>query len=480
MKEISVLSVDLGAESGRVNSVHLANGQISLRNLHRFPNQPVRVGDALHWNILSLWQEIKNGIAKGSPLSPASIGIDTWGVDFALLDDQDHLIGNPVHYRDRRTDGMMESVLERLPKEEIFQETGIQFMQINTLYQLFSMVSGNPSMLRAAKTFLTIPDLLNFWLTGEKACEYSNATTTQLFNPLSFSWSDRILTELEIPESIFPQIISPGTRLGEYEKLPVIAPACHDTGSAVAAIPAEDENYIYISSGTWSLVGVEIDTPIMTSAALQANLTNEGGVNNTIRFLKNVMGLWIIQQCRSQFEADGNAYDYESLIKLADSARPFQHFINPDDSKFFHPGNHPAFIREYCKNTGQAIPETEGAVVRCALECLAFAYRKVIDDILRISGRQASCVHIVGGGSRNRLLCQMTADATGRPVVAGPVEATVLGNALAQFMALGEIESISEGRRMIAGLPEITRYYPKNSGNWQAGYEQFLKYCNRH
>ncbi|MCL4266310.1 MAG: rhamnulokinase [Anaerolineae bacterium] len=464
----TVLAVDLGAESGRVTAVQFNGRTLHLQELHRFPNTAVTAHHTLYWDILRLWREIQTGIEKGKALQPASIGVDTWGVDFALLDRQDNLIGNPVHYRDGRTAGMMERALAIVPQAEIFAQTGIQFMPINTLYQILSLVASRSPHLQMAGTFLTIPDLLNFWLTGAKVCEFSNATTTQLFNPGNGRWATDLMTRLDIPFTIFPEIVPPGARLGAYEGIPVIAPACHDTGSAVAAVPAQTptvsarHTFAYISSGTWSLVGLEMDKPVLTPAALTANVTNEGGVYGTYRLLKNVMGLWILQQCRMQWAAEGHTYSYGELIEMAREAGLVTAVFNPNDPLFLTPGDHPQRIRELCRQTGQPVPETPGAVVRSVLQSLAWAYREVLAELTAVSGRTVSAIHIVGGGSRNELLNQLTADATGLPIIAGPVEATVIGNALVQLITLGEIADLSQARQMVAGMTELKRYEPNS------------------
>ncbi len=469
----TVLAIDLGAESGRVMAVHFDRNHFELEELHRFPNKAVTIQDKLHWDFLRLWSDIQQGIGKGKKLKPASIGLDTWGVDFALLDNQGSLIGNPVHYRDSRTEGMMEKVFEIVPQEEIFAQTGIQFISINTLYQLMSLVMSESPQLAIADTFLTAPDLLNYWLTGAKVCEFSNATTTQMFNPKSGTWAFPMLDKLGIPSQIFPEIVQPGTKIGDYDGIPVIAPACHDTGSAVAAVPAQSADFAYISSGTWSLVGLEIDRPIINKAALAANVTNERGVNGTIRLLKNIMGLWLLQQCRSTWQMEGVELSYDELVDMARSAEPFMNFIDPNDSVFLSPGDHPRRIRQWCLDSGQPVPETKGAVVRVVLESLAFAYRQTIDQLGTVSGREIKVIHIVGGGSQNELLNQMTADATGIPVVAGPVEATVIGNALVQFITLGKLNNIWEARQMLVDLGDLKEYSPIATDRWEEAYQNY-------
>lgn len=473
MAEKIVLAVDLGAESGRVMAVHFDGQGLRLEELHRFPNGAVAANGTLYWDVLRLWGEIQVGIRKGRALRPASMGVDTWGVDFALLDKHDQLIGNPVTYRDRRTVGMMERARALVPQEEIFAQTGGQFLPINSLYQVLSLVASRSSQLQIASTFLMIPDLINFWLTGTKVCEFTTATTTQMFDPINGRWATNLMLKLGIPTTIFPEIVPPGTRLGAYEGIPVIAPACHDTGSAVAAVPTSTPNFAYISSGTWSLVGLEVDRPILTPEALAANVTNEGGVYGTYRLLKNVMGLWILQQCRAAWAAAGAAYSYGELVAMAEGAEPLVSVVNPNDPRFLAPGDHPQVIREMCQQTGQPVPPTVGAIVRCVLESLALAYREVLEQVTAVANHPISVVHIVGGGTQNELLNQLTADATGLPVVAGPVEATVMGNALVQLITLGEIGNWAQARQVVAGLGEMRRYEPGEQGAWDGIYGRY-------
>ncbi|MFO7446669.1 MAG: rhamnulokinase family protein [Ignavibacteriaceae bacterium] len=469
----NVLSADLGGESGRVMGVAYNGRAFHIEELHRFTNVPALVNGALHWDILRLWNDLKDGIIKGKSLKPVSVGIDTWGVDFVLLDERDTLLSNPVHHRDKRTNGMMEKVFTKVSREEIFNETGIQFMSINTLYQIMSLVENQPRLLSAAKTFLTPPDLLNFWLTGIKLCEFTSATTTQMFNSRTNTWATDLMQKLQIPVHIFPEVVKPGTRIGNYEDMEVITVAAHDTGSAVAAVPARTSNFVYISSGTWSLVGLELPAPIINNEALKANVTNEGGVYGTFRFLKNVIGLWILQECRRTWQTEGYYYSYNDLISLAELEPPLQSYIYPNDPVFLHPGNHPGAIRDFCRKTSQPIPLTTGAVVRCVLESLALTYKDVINQLLKISGRKAEVIHIVGGGSKNKFLNQLTANATGLPVIAGPSEATVTGNAIVQFIAMGELGSLQEAREIIANMPELEHYEPKDKMIWD---EAYLKY----
>lgn len=456
----TVLSIDLGAESGRVMAVHYDGRQLRLESLHRFANPVTTIRGTMYWDFLHLWREIQAGIEKGKRFKPASIGVDTWGVDFGLLDGQGKLIANPVNYRDRRTEGMMERVFGQVPRTEVFAKTGIQFMQINTLYHMMGLVASGSPQLNIAETFLTVPDLLNYWLTGVKVCEFSNATTTQMVNPATGTWATSMLDTLGIPTHIFPEIVPSGTQLGDYQGIPVIAPACHDTGSAVVGVPADHDHFAYISSGTWSLVGLETPEAIINETALEINASNEGGAYDTNRFLKNVMGLWIVQQCRNTWAQQGEQLSYETLTQMAADAPVQSIYIDPDDPRFLQPGNHPAIIEDICRKTGQAIPESKGAMIRCILESLALRYAEVLQALSRCANQPVETLHIVGGGSRNALLNQLTANAAGLPVVAGPVEATVIGNAVVQLIGLGELKDLREARQLVAGMDEQSFYAP--------------------
>ena len=471
----TVLTVDLGAESGRVMAVHFNGRSLDLQELHRFPNTTVTVNGSLHWNFLRLWSDIQTGIEAGKALNPASMGVDTWGVDFGLLDAQGHLIGNPVHYRDGRTDGMMDRVFEIVPREEVFAQTGIQFMPINTLYQMMSLVEANSPQLDIAHTFLTAPDLLNYWLTGAKVCEFSNATTTQMFNPRTGNWANDMLDKLSIPSHILPEIVQPGTKLGSYDGILVIAPACHDTGSAVASVPAQGEPFAYLSSGTWSLIGQELTQPMLSEAALAANVTNEGGVYGTYRLLKNVMGLWLVQQSRATWQANGRFHSYADLVKLAAATPPLQSLINVNDLAFIAPGDMPSRVQAFCQRTKQPVPQSEGEIIRTILESLALAYHDFLAQIMAVSQQPVNTIHIVGGGTQNKLLNQMTADATGLPVHTGPIEATVIGNALVQFISLGEIGDLAEARQLVAEMEGMEVYEPDEmqTAVWRSAYQKY-------
>ena len=466
----TVLAIDIGAESGRVMAVHFDGSGLQLEEVHRFPNHALTVNGVLQWDILNLWREVQVGVGRSrahATDTPASLAVDTWGVDFGLLDRNGDLIGNPVCYRDSRTEGMMEAVWARVPKAEVFAQTGIQFMAINTLYQMMSLVESGSPQLQIAARFLTVPDLLNYWLSGAQVCEFSNATTTQMLNPVTRSWAGGMLDALGIPLDLFPEVVQPGTRLGSFDGVPVIAPACHDTGSAVAGVPAQTEKFAYISSGTWSLVGLEVAQPVVNEAALAVNATNEGGVYGSFRLLKNVMGLWLLQQCRSTWEQEGRAYSYPELVSLAESAEPLRSFVDPNDDRFLPPGDHPAHIRAFCQQSGQPRPETDAAIARCVFESLALAYRDVLLELQTLTGRPIEVIHVVGGGSRNRLLNQLTADATGITVLAGPSEATVIGNALVQLISLGELAHLDEGRQLVAEIGALERFEPSAQSAWQ-------------
>lgn len=473
MAKRTVLAVDLGAESGRVMAVQFDGRTLELTPVHRFANKPISVNGTLCWNHLDLWCEIQLGIEKAKPYDPASIGVDAWGVDFGLLDKQGNLIGNLVQYRDDRTKGMMERAFAKVGKEAIFSETGIQFSRINTLYQLLSMVESGSPWLEAADTFLTIPDLFHYFLCGTAVSEFSIATTTQMLNPHTREWTNDLLSSLGIPTHIFPKIVLPGTRLGHYQNIPVITPASHDTGSAVAAIPASTPNYAYICSGTWSLVGIEIDQPIINQATLEANATNEGGVDGTIRLLKNIVGLWLVQQCRATWAQEGNLYSYSDLESLAMTAPPLLSFVNPNDSLFLPPGDHQKRIHQYCLETNQHPPQSEGETIRCILESLAMAYCNALQKILWVSGQQVQVIHMVGGGSKNALLNQMTANATGIPVIAGPIEASALGNSIVQLIALGEIKNRQEARALILQTLPVRVYEPEETAVWTEAYHRY-------
>jgi len=482
------LAFDIGASSGRAIVGMLENDRLKLDLIHRFSNRAVPILGTLYWDVLFLFDEMQKAMSMFSQKHGRfveGIGIDTWGVDFGLIGRDGALLSNPVHYRDARTDGMMEEVFKLLPKEEIYFTTGIQFMQINTLYQLFSMAKSSSPILEAASTFLMMPDLFNYFLTGTKCTEFTNATTTQFYNPQKKNWATSLFEKLSIPVKMFPDIVPPGTILGDLlpsisanvglESAKVIAPACHDTASAVAAVPAVDgEDWAYISCGTWAVVGIEVQHPIITEQSFQLNFTNEGGVGGTYRFLRNVAALWLIQECKRMWEKSGRVYEYEELTQLAAEAKPFVAFIDPDHSSFLNPTDMPASILQFCERTCQQKPATKGEIVRCVLESLALKKRVVLDMITRIHG-PVKRLHIVGGGAQNSLLCQFLANVTGIPVIAGPIEATSTGNIIMQAIAKGILPSIEEGRKLISRSFELVTYEPQEAEVWEEKYQRFLE-----
>jgi rhamnulokinase len=481
------LAVDLGASSGRQVLGRWDGTRFTLQDVHRFPNGPVNVLGHLYTDVLRLWEEVKIGLTRlasqlAAPL--VSIGVDTWGVDYGLLDSAGRLLGNPYHYRDARTNGVMERAFARVPRRQIFAETGIQFLQLNTLFQLYSMVLTDDPQLKMADTLLMLPDLFHYWLTGSKTAEYTIASTSHMLHARERRWATGLLQALGIPTRILPPIVPPGTILGPIRPevmeetglqgpVSVVAVASHDTASAVAAIPDLDADSVYISSGTWSLMGVETPQPILTEEALTLNFTNEGGVGNTIRFLKNIAGLWLLQECQRQWQREGQTYTWEDLLKLAEQAQPFLSLLDPDAPDFLSPGNMPAIIRAYCQRTGQPQPESVGAVVRCCLESLALKYRLVLESLERLVGRRLETIRVVGGGSQNHLLCQFTADACERPVVAGPVEATALGNIMIQAIATGRLPDVATGRQAIAASVPRRHFEPRASAAWQDAMARF-------
>jgi sugar (pentulose or hexulose) kinase len=485
---LNFLALDLGAESGRAMLGRLADGRLDLSEVHRFANGPVRVpGKAGHvslqWDALHLWSQIQQGIAlAGRAGALAGIGVDTWGVDFGLLNRNGRLIGNPYHYRDSRTDGMLAEAFRRTPQAEIFDQTGIQFLQINSLYQLLSMALSSAPELAAADTFLPMPSLFSYWLSGRAACEFSIATTTQCYNPRLGGWAAPLLADMDIPAGIFPEVVPTGTVLGPLQSglaaelgvdpVPIIAPACHDTGSAVAAVPAAERDFAWISSGTWSVMGAELTEPLITPQSLAYDFTNEGGAGRTFRFCKNIMGLWLLQECRRVWTNQGEARSYAEWTEMAAGASPFCAVINVDDGDFLKPGDMPERIRAFCRRTGQEPPDEKGAVVRCILEGIALKYRLLLERLEEMLGRRLEPLHIVGGGAQSRLLSRFTADATGRVVITGPVEATAAGNILVQAVASGHLGSLSEARALVRDSFEVVTFEPGQRTGWDNAYHR--------
>ena len=466
-----VISIDLGATSGRVMDVAFDGARLTLDEVHRFPNIPVQTPQSLHWDVLRLWHEITLGI--DAVTQAASIGLDCWGVDYALLDSAGELLANPYHYRDPRANGAMDWVFERMPRREVFARTGIQFMPLNALYQLAASIRDGSPQLDNAASMLTIADLFNYWLTGAKVCEFTEATTMQLYNPALADWDRELMDAVDIPTHLLTPIAQPGTKIGVYKGIEVILPACHDTGSAVVAMPSASEKAAYLSSGTWSLLGFELSEPILSDAAYEANVTNEGGYNGTWRLLKNIMGLWLVDQCRAAWKAAGKDYSFAQLTAMVESAAPFKAFVDPDDPSFLPPGDMPARIVETCRRSGQPSPENDAQVMATVYASLAFKYRYVLELLIDVAGQEVDQLHIIGGGSRNALLNQMTANATGRPVIAGPAEATATGNAIAQLIALGELGSVAEARAMLSCGSDLIRFEPRNTAAWDDNYARF-------
>jgi rhamnulokinase len=482
----SYLAFDLGAESGRAVLARLEAGVLKTREIHRFPNEPVQYGGSLHWDVLRLWLEMQKALQCAAGSGLAGIGVDAWGVDYALIGERGELLQNPYHYRDRRTQGVMEQVFRKVPKEEIYAATGIQFMPINTLYQLFAARRNTPSVLAAARHLLTIPDLFHYWLSGKAVCEFTNATTTQLVDPIRRAWAADLMKKLGLRSDLPAPMVEPGTIIGNvlpsvahnssFAGALVIAPASHDTGSAVAAITARDGT-AFLSSGTWSLTGTELDAPIVNAQALRLNFTNEGGVNGTTRLLKNVMGLWILQKCRSKWSEPAGSAKYSELVELAKSQPAFAHLIDPDDESFLRAADMPAAIDHFCRRTEQPAPGSPGAYVRCVLESLALKYRLVLRGLERLCGKPIQQIRVIGGGSRNRLLNQFTADATGRRVIAGPAEATALGNVAIQILATGEASSLPEVRAIVERSFPTEVFDPRDTDQWDRQTQRFEQYC---
>ncbi len=463
------LAVDIGASSGRLILGHLENGKLKLNEIHRFENNIIRKGDHYCWDVERLFQEIKTGIKACNSLGikPESIGIDTWAVDFVLLDDKNQLVTDAVAYRDPRTDGVMEEVFKKIPKEKLYLETGIQFQKFNTIYQLYALKQKSPEVLKEAKSFLMIPEYFNFLLTGEKANEYTNATSTQLVNAFTKNWDADLLNELEINRDIFQEIKPPKTILGTLSEelvaefgfdMKVILPATHDTGSAVISVP-ELEDTIYISSGTWSLIGVENHFPICVPKALEYNFTNEGGLDYRFRFLKNIMGLWMIQEVKRNYD---DRYSFAELVELARSETEFHSIVNVDDDRFLKPDNMIEEIQAFCLETKQQVPETPGQLAKCVYESLVESYKNAINEIEEIFEKTYSKINVIGGGCQNEMLNQLIADVLQKEVYAGPVEATAIGNLVAQLMALGEIADIDEARKIIKDSFEVKTFKALN------------------
>lgn len=481
-----VLAFDFGASSGRAIIGCFDGEKITLEEVHRFSNDPVSVGGTVYWDVLRLFHEIKQGIIKARMAGGFdSIGIDTWGVDFGLIDAEGKLMENPIHYRDTRTAGLVDEAFKTLPKEKIYGITGIQFMELNTLFQLISLKKYRPWMLERADKMLFMPDLFAYMLTGKMCAEYSIASTSQLIDLQTGSWSKELLNAFGIKEDIFAPLVKPGTVLGMLapeiceecgvDPVPVISVCGHDTQSAITSVPCEDGNFAFLSSGTWSLFGTELDKPIVNETSLNINITNEGGFDDTVGFLKNIIGLWLIQESRRHWQRQGEDYSYADLEREALAVEPFKCFIDPDAPEFVPHGNIPKRVQEFCEKTGQYVPQTVGEIMRCIYESLAMKYKLTFEKLCECTERDYPVIHVIGGGTKDTLLCQLTANSCNRTVKAGPIEATVMGNVAVQLMSADAVDSISGARRIVANSSELKTYEPTDVDKWEEAYTAFLK-----
>ncbi len=489
------LAIDVGAESGRVIAGIWNGENLRLEEMHRFANGPVALGGTIRCDVLRLWSEIQNGLALAGKKfggQIVSVGADTWGVDFVLLNKQDEILGQPYHYRDLRTHGLLEPTFKKVPRAKIFAQSGLQFMEINSLYQLLAWQKNSPEILDAAKTLLFMPDFLHWCLCGAKKSEFTIASTSQFVHPLRRNWSLPLLKQLGLPVHFLPKIVPPGTELGIVRKslaektnlagVKVVAPPSHDTASAVAGVPTANtgkSNWAYISSGTWSLMGVELKQAALSPRALELNMTNEGGLDGAYLLMKNIMGLWLVQQCKRSFDVAGRKHDYARLVRMAVKARPLRSLVNLNDTRFLNPPDMPKTIQEFCRETKQPVPKTDGELVRCCYESLALKYRETLGSLEELTGNKIEVIHIVGGGSQNKLLNQFTADACRRPVMAGPVEATAMGNLLTQIRASGELASLAEMREVVRESSGVVRYEPSPSSAWNEASPRFAALCRR-
>ncbi|MDR3095425.1 MAG: rhamnulokinase [Bacteroidales bacterium] len=485
MKAHTFIAFDLGATSGRAISGTLTNGKIETEEIARFPNSMINIGEHFHWNILGIFDILKNSLKtcalSGKP-APASIGIDTWGVDFGLLAADGSLLGEPYAYRDPHTNGILAEYFKLLPREKVYELTGIQFMQFNSLFQLYAMKKNGSSLLAAAKDLLFLPDLLNYLFTGVKKAEFTIASTSQMLNPKTMNWASELFDAFGAPVSLMQPLVLPGTVIGQLTdaivketgigSIPVVAVGAHDTASAIAAVPAEGDNWAYLSSGTWSLMGIETKKPLISKETEQMNFTNEGGIGGTFRFLKNITGMWLLEQCRKEW-TNTQDYGYGELVDRAKAEKPFVCLVNPDADDFLNPESMVTAIREYCRKSGQAVPETIGQLVRCIFESLALKYRYTLDQLKRVSPHPIEKLHVIGGGAKNAYLCQLTANAIHIPVIAGPTEGTAMGNLLVQAMATGELKSLEEIRQIVRNSVEIQTFLPQDSGEWDKAYERY-------
>ena len=480
----TLAAVDLGAQSGRVAVGRFDGERLTVDEVHRFPNVPVKTGDRLHWDVLRLYSDVLQGLrAAGCADRIDSVAVDSWAVDFGLVDRRGDLLRNPVHYRDTRRAAEFESVFERVPARELYERTGIQLLPINTIFELAAMAADDDPALAADSRLLLIPDLIHHWLCGSHTSEHTNATTTQCLDVRSGAWLVDILERLDVPSRVLPEVVGPATVLGTVTadvtadtsigKPVVVATATHDTASAVAAIPLRSSVSAYVSLGTWSLVGIEAREPVLTEAAFHANVTNEGGVEGTVRILRNVTGLWLLTECARVWSLAGRTYSIGDLVGLAESCEPLRSFVDPNDPSFAEPGDMPGRIAEYCERTGQPRPADDGAVVRCIFESLALKHAETVETLAELTGRPLDEIHVVGGGANNELVCRWTAEASGRVVEAGPAEATVVGNLLVQAMALGELSSLGEAREVVRRSFATRVYEPARGAEWSEARERF-------
>ncbi len=481
-----VLAFDIGASSGRGIVATFEDGKITLKEIHRFPNNGVNVRGTLYWDVLYLFDQIKQGIVNARLAGGFdSIGIDTWGVDIGLVDETGELLCNPIHYRDARNDKILEEVFEVISKDELYKKTGIQIMGFNTLFQLYYLVKYKPELLKRADKFLFMPDLLNYFLTGVKKSEYTIASTSQMLDPYKRTWNKDLISLFGIPENILCDIIKTGEILGKLspeiceelgvDSVDVVATTGHDTASAVVSVPTTEDDFVYISSGTWSLFGTELSEPIISDEEIAVSYTNEGGFDGKIRYLANIMGLWIIQEVRREWAKKGEEYSFSELADMALEAEEFKSFLKPNYPEFAKPGNMVKKIQSYCEKTGQAVPQTKGEIVRCIYESLALEYRQAYENLSKITGKSFKGINVVGGGSNATLFCQMTANSCNIEVSAGPTEATALGNIAVQLVASGDIKDIKEARSIIKNSFDVKIYHPENTKAWDEAYERYLK-----
>jgi rhamnulokinase len=480
------LAFDLGATSGRSILATLQDDKVILKELTRFPNKIVRVGDKYYWNIYSLFEELKNGlrVVGNEKIKIDSVGIDTWGVDFVYVADDGTFLGLPRAYRDPYTNGAPEEYFEKISRKEVYELTGIQIMNFNSLFQLYAAAKESSSALKAAKNILFTPDALSYMLTGNKVCEYTIASTSQILNPRTKEFETKLFEPVGVSASIMLPLAMPGKITGNIlksiqlecgiEQTPVIAVAGHDTASAIAAIPAKDENFAYLSSGTWSLMGIEVKEPIISEQSFNLNFTNEGGIEGTTRFLKNITGMWLLEQCRKEWESHGKSYTYEEIVRMSDSVEGFQSIIDPDYPRFANPPSMLEAIAAYCAETNQKIPENHAEYIRCIFDSLALKYKYVLDCLKQVAPFEIERLHVIGGGSQNRLLNQLIANSIGLPVIAGPSEATAIGNVMVQAKGLGIVKSLNEMRAIIGNSVSLETFYPKDTAQWDEAYKKFM------